>query len=259
MFTISGVNQLPDPEKRKIYARLIPEGLCKRFNLPSSLIDPQGNDLLGISGSAGTTSAEMSLYHEHGFPDPILYGHITDTINGQIHVLLYILNDPNSPRFDVDKMPDGSPTNFGTQRRNIPAETAAMQAGLAPGQVRRGLRLLGEAIAAFERFVSSLGHSMYFAEPLYYHNAVIFESYGFGYAKGRKLMETIQSGFASGGELHRHLDDSSPFRSAQAANSIRLRSWALHDGLLGEPFSGVTMYKPVGKNMSMVTCTDCDW
>jgi hypothetical protein len=50
--------------------------------------------------------------HKIDFPDPILYAHLTDTINGQIHVLLYILNDPDSPRFDVDKMPTAHPQNL---------------------------------------------------------------------------------------------------------------------------------------------------
>jgi len=53
---------------------------------------------------------EMILRHEPGFPDPLLYGHLTDTLNGQIHILLYILNDPASPRFDVDRLPDGTAT-----------------------------------------------------------------------------------------------------------------------------------------------------
>ena len=124
---------------------------------------------------------ELALFHEADFPDPVLYGHLTDTVNGQVHVLLYVLNDPESPRFDVDKMPDGRPTKFGTLMRNIQAERAALEAGLAPGQVRRGPRLLNPAIIAFEKFVESLGHDMYFIEPLYYHNAVIFERYGFNY------------------------------------------------------------------------------
>jgi hypothetical protein len=68
---------------------------------------------------------------------------------------------------------------------------------LSPGQVRRGLRLLAPAIETFEQFVASLGHDMYFVEPLYYHNAVIFERYGFTYQMGRRLMERIESGFSA--------------------------------------------------------------
>jgi len=113
--TIMGINQLSPPEKREIYARLIPRALLDHFHLSPYLVDIEGNDLLELEAPSDSPSAEMSLYHRIGFPDPVLYGHMTDTVNGQIHVLLYILNDPNSPRFDVDRMPDGRATKFGTQ------------------------------------------------------------------------------------------------------------------------------------------------
>ena len=257
--TISTINALPPQEKRAVYARLIPAELLERFQLTPDLISPNGEDLLHLSGREDGTDSEMALYHQAGFPDPVLYGHITDTITGHVHVLLYILNDPISPRFDVDRTPDGLPTQFGIQYRNLPAEEAAMHFGLAPGQVRRGLRLLGPAIQAFEQFIASLGHELYFNEPLYYHNAVIFERYGFAYQKGRRLMERIQQGFAEGGDLRAKLDGSTPFRQPHAANSIRLRSWALHDRLLGEPFSDVTMYKRIGVSAEVDTCPGCDW
>jgi hypothetical protein len=194
-----------------------------------------------------------------GFQDPVLYAHLTDTLNGQIHVLLYILNDPESQRFNVDRMPDGSPTRFGTLKRNIEAEKAALENGLAPGQVRRGLRLLQPATTAFEEFLTSLEHELYFVEPLYYHNAVIFERYGFAYQMGKRQMERIHSGFQVGGEFCQKLDNSNPFRSSQAANSIRLRSWAIHDGILGEPFTNVTMYKRVRKSANISTTPGCEW
>jgi acetoin utilization protein AcuC len=107
--------------------------------------------------------------------------------------------------------------------------------------------------------VASLGHEIYFVEPLYYHNAIIFERYGFTYQMGRKLMDRIETGFTSEGSLNKLLDGSSPFRSQQAATSIRLRSWAIHDGILGEPFTNVTMYKHVGKSAGVTTCPSCTW
>ncbi len=255
--TIGSINALPEEEKRAIYLRLIPPTLFDRFKLPAP-------DSLRIRKftrfrfDPGSSDVELYLFHEERFPDPILYGHLTDTLNGQIHILLYIMNDPYSPRFDVDVMPDGRPTRFGILCRNIEAELAAMQAGLAPGQVRRGLGMLNEAIQTFERFVRSLGHEVYFAEPLYYHNAVIFERHGFGYQEGRRLMERIQRGFSEGGDLLKRLDGS-PFRRPEAAHSIRLRSWAIHDGILGEPFTNVTMYKQVGRSAGVNTCPEIGW
>jgi hypothetical protein len=256
--TIGGINRLPDDQKRKIYTRVIPHELLERFHLPEA-DSIRLQTFLSFKFSQGSSDVEMSLFHEQRFPDPILYGHLADTMNGQIHVLLYILNDPDSPRFDVDRMPDGRKTRFGTLLRNQQAEEAALSAGLAPGQVRNGLRMLPVAISSFEQFVGSLGHNQYFVEPLYYHNAVIFERYGFAYQMGRRRMESYHTGFTQGGALLPLLDGSTPFRDPAAKNSIRLRSWAIHDGILGEPFSNVTMYKRIGKPAGITTTPGCDW
>ena len=254
--TIGGINKLPENEKRAAYARYIPKELIQKFDLPDLT---HNTELLRFRYASGTSDVEMSLYHEAGFRDPVLYAHLTDTMNGQIHILLYILNDPSSPRFNVDRMPDGSATRFGTLKRNLEAEQAALHEGLSPGQVRRGLRFLQPATAAFEKFITSLGHDMYFVEPLYYHNAVIFERYGFAYQRGKRQMDNIQAGFQEAGELSQRLDDANLFRSSKAANSIRLRSWAIHDGILGEPFTNVTMYKRVGTSAGISTTPGCKW
>lgn len=256
--TIGGINRLPEPEKRNIYTRYIPRELLDRFHLPDA--DSQRiQQFMKFKFAPGSTDVEMSLFHEQRFPDPILYAHLADTLNGQIHILLYILNNPDSPRFNVDRMPDGTPTRFGTLGRNVEAEQEALEAGLAPGQVRRGLRMLGQAIEAFEGFIQSLGQEMYFIEPLYYHNAVIFERYGFTYQVGKRLMDRIQAGFQSRGDLSALLDGSNPFRQSDAATSIRKRSWAIHDGILGEPFTNVTMYKRVGVDSGINTAPGCTW
>jgi hypothetical protein len=257
--TIGGINLLPTPDKRRVYARIIPAALLDRFRLNPFLTDKQGRDLFQLKCPPGSTSTEVSLYHQFDFPDPILYGHITDTINGQLHILLYVLNDPSSPRFDIDRLADGTPTELGTEHRNIEAEIAAMQAGLSPGQIREGLHMLRSAIATFEAFIGEIGHDMHFAEPLFYHNAVIFERYGFSYQQGRRLMERIDRGFSPGGDLLPKLDGSNPFRQPQAAQSVRLRSWAIHDGVLDEPFTDVTMYKQSDVHAGVSTCPNCGW
>lgn len=256
--TIGGINLLPEAEKRALYFRYIPASLLEKYNLPP-LPSAAGYNLLQFRFASGSSDVEMRLFHKIDFPDPILYAHLTDTMNGQIHVLLYILNDPDSPRFDVDKMPDGTPTKFGTLQRNVEAEKNALAVGLAPGQVRHGLRMLGQAIEAFEDFVTALGHDMYYVEPLYYHNAVIFERYGFSYQIGKRIMDSIHAGFQSGGDLMSQLDGSNPFRQPEAANSIRKRSWAIHDGILGEPFTNVTMYKRPGKTAGIHTTPNLVW
>jgi hypothetical protein len=258
--TIGGINLLPEHEKREFYRRIIPIELLERFKLTPYLTDIQGRSLVNLKAKPGSTSVEMSLYHEYGFRDPIFYGHLTDTMNGQIHILLYILNNPDSPRFDVDVMSNGEATKFGTSQRNIEAERDALNFGLTPGQIRSGLSIFSSAVKAFESFVTDLGHDMYFAEPLYYHNAIIFERYGFTYQSGKKLMQRIQDEFTrESGEVVDKLDNSSVFRQADARQSIRLRSWAIHDGILGEPFSNVTMYKYVGQSAGINNAEGTHW
>ena len=254
--TIGSINKLPALEKREIYSRYVPPELKDKFDLPELV---NNRDLLKFRFAEGSSDVEMMLYHQVDFPDPVLYAHLADNMNGQIHVLLYILNDPDSPRFNVDKMPDGKPTQFGIRKRNMEAELTAMQAGLAPGQIRRGLHVFRQAMNTFELFISSLGHDMYYVEPLYYHNAVIFERHGFSYQVGKRKMERIHLGFIEGGELNQRLDNANPFRTAQAQRSIRLRSWAIHDGIMGEPFSNVTMYKRVGQRSEISTTPGCEW
>jgi len=257
--SIASVNQLPQPVKEAIYTRFIPDELITQFAIPRDFRDAQGHRLLELRCASGATDVVLALRRRVDDPDPLLYAHLTDTVMGQVHVLLYVVNDPDSPRFDVDRMPDGSPTHFGSVRRNLVAEAQACRAGLAPGQVHRGLRALRHSISAFEEFVASLGQSMYYVEPLHYHNAILFEGYGFNYQRGRKRMESIDAGFAPGGALRAALDGSTPFRQPGFADRIRGRSWAIHDGILGEPFDNMTMYKLVGSGAGVRTSTASAW
>lgn len=257
--SIASVNQLPQPIKEALYTRFIPSALLQQFHVPDDFRDSQGRSLLDLRCASGATDMVLALRRAASDPDPLLYVHLTDTMTGQIHILLYVVNDPDSPRFEVDRMPDGTPTEFGSLRRNLPAEEAACHAGLAPGQVHRGLRSLKSSIDAFEEFVDSLGQTMYHVEPLYYHVAIIFERYGFNYQQGRMRMEEIERGFSPGGTLLPLLDASSPFRQPGFATSIRGRSWAIHDGILGQPHVQTTMYKVLGQHAGVVTCPTAEW
>lgn len=257
-YSIAGINALPEAKKRELFLHLIPKEIFNKFSLPDDLIDTAGNDLLTIRSDPSDAGLEFYLYHESGFDDPIMYSHMIDTLNGQIHLLLYVMNDPFSPRFDVDKMPDGSITLFATRQRNIEAELAAMAAGLLPGQIRRGLKILSEAVVSFEIFVEKMGHRMYFTQPLYYHNAIIFERYGFNYQSGKRRMEEIHRRFTEDESLIANLG-STPFRHPEARNSIFYRSWAIHDGILGEPFPDITMYKTIHKQFSIQTAPEIHW
>jgi hypothetical protein len=256
--SIAGINLLSENVKREIFLHLVPSELFDKFSLPPNLIDENGNNLLIIEGRSGSQSLELKLYHRAGFQDPILYCHLVDTLNGQIHVLLYIMNDPFSTRYNIDVLPDGTKTEFGTRTRNLEAELQAMQVGLLPGQIRRGLNLLSEAVDSFEIFIQNLGQNMYFNEPLYYHNAIIFERYGFNYQSGKKRMENIHARFMEDDSVLSQLG-SSPFRRPEARHSIFFRSWAIHDGILGEHFDGVTMYKVLGRKGAIDTAPGIYW
>jgi len=257
--SIAAINGLPEIQKREIYMRFIPPQLLDQFSISRSLQDHQGRELAKFRYREGSTDFVIELRHEFEAEDPLFFAHLTDTMNGQIHVLLYIVNDPHSERFDVDRMPDGRKTQFGLEQRNLEAEEAAMLAGLAPGQIRRGLRSLAHAVSSFEAFVESLGHSVFFIEPLFYHNAVIFERYGFAYLMGKRRMDELHRGFQPEGPLSQKLDGSTPFRGKLSANSIRGRSWAIHDGIADESYSGVTMYKRIGESAGINTFPASTW
>lgn len=258
--SIASLNSLADPE-RFVYLRfLLPPALLDRFAIDrQTLSDVEGRSLVKWVGDPGNSSVEISLFHQFAAADPLLYFHLADTVSQQVHILLAVVNDPDSPRFDVDRMPDGSKTHFGIFKRNLAAELAAFNAGLTPGQIRHGLRVLRGTMEAFEGFVTRLGHAMYFVEPLQYHNAIAFERYGFAYQQGRRWMQSLNTRFSEGGDLLARLDGSTPFRQPSAAQSIRGRSWAIHDGILGEPYTGVTMYKRVGVQAGVETFSGGVW
>lgn len=258
--SIAGLNNLPAAEQFEYLRLMVPARLIKNYQInPETLADANGQLLAHWVGEPGTSDVEVSLYRRITDEDPVVMFHLTDTLSRQIHILLAVINDPDSPRFDIDRLPDGTRTHFGTVARNVAAEVAALQAGLAPGQIHRGLRILREATQAFEQFITGLGHDIYFIEPLQYHNALVFERYGFAYQQGRRLMETLHTRFSVDGDLLAKLDGSTPFRQPQAAKSIRGRSWAIHDGVLGEPFTGVVMYKKVGQHARVETFPGSVW
>ena len=257
--TIAGLNQLPADQKRETYAQIIPPGLLSQYKIGQDLKDSQGQDLFVMHCPAGSSSAELAFYHQADAKDPILFGHITDTIHGQLHILLYGMNDVQSPRFDVDRLPDGTKTSFGTNQRNLEAEQKALEAGLAPGQIYRGPHLFKESLQQFESFAACMGQDLFFVEPLFFHVAIIFEKYNFHYQTGKKFMSRINDGFSEDGDLLPLLDSSTPFRSPKAASQIRLRSWAVHDNILGVPFTNVTMYRYVDKETTPCQDLTLDW
>ena len=177
-----------------------------------------------------------------------------------LHLDFLIINDPFSERFNVDIDEQGRDTFFGTHSRNIPEEIKAMKAGLAPGMVRQGLRLMGKFVKCLDVFMAMLELKTITAGAFFYHNAIMWERYGFTYFKGGKMMEKIHKEFQPEGLLYEKLDDSTPFRKKGMERSIRGRSWAINDGILldafDEEWESPVMYRTLGKDFKVNTFPD---
>jgi hypothetical protein len=257
--TIYEINKLPSAVKHAIYKTLIADWVYERFNIDPVTLTIDNKSVVTMVCQEGSWSAEVSVFHQPDASEPSIYVHLADSQLSQLMVLLVIMGDPDSERFNIDTMPDGTPTNLGTTIRNLPEEIRAMNAGLAPGQTRFGLRGFRRAVPFFEEFVKRMRHDIFLIEPLSYHNAIIFERYGFSYVYGKKAMEEIHRQFMPGGEYHRQLDGSNLFRQPDAWQSIRGRSWAIHDGIMGHPFTGFHMVKRVGHDAQIETFPGGIW
>ncbi|GAB4299193.1 MAG: hypothetical protein Fur0034_10680 [Desulfuromonadia bacterium] len=251
------INRCPVEEKERIYRGLIPPALYTRFS-----IDPETGMTPGMFRGVTIIAPEnlgllrIEVYRSGDDPDPLFFLDLADTQFHQMELAFCIITDPDAPRYHVDRTEDGRRNYFASMGRNIPEEIRAMEAGLFPNQTRRGMRLFGEFFPRFERFVDSLGIDMIVAEPLTYDNAIRYEGYGFDYLTGRRLMERIQHGFSPGGDLTRRLDSSTPFRKPAFSRTVRGRSWAIHDGILDEPWDGVSIYKMIGVHAGVDTFPD---
>jgi len=258
--SIREINRLPDDEKQAIYRHLLPDWLFDRYGIERRDLGMGHNDPVTIFRCpSGSRALEIIVKRRAMDMDPMLYLNMADTFNGQLLVLLVVVNDPDAPRFNTDIDQHGNPTHFGTVSRNVPAEIAAMKAGLSPGQIRKGLRAFKDTLPAFEGFVEKMGHDIFFIEPLAYHNAITFERYGFNYLRGHSEMLNIHEQFQPGGTLYNNLDSKYPFRHPDAWRTVRGRSWAIHDGLLGHPFTGFQMYKRVRIESDINSFPDAIW
>jgi hypothetical protein len=255
---IHAINQLDMEVKERVYSLLVPDKIFDTFKIDRSTFHNAGGDR--VVSTVAPRQAGFAIVEVRESPDDrdcIYFLEIADTAFFKVEITFLIINDPRSPRFNTDIDDSGRRTKFGTARRNIPEELKAMQAGLAPGQVRRGLHLLKDFMPLVLEFLSVMGQDMLVAEPLAYHDAIIFEKHGFNYIRGKKKMEGIDRGFQPDGELFAKLDGSTPFRMPGAEKTVRGRSWAIHDGVLGEPWKDIEMYRHVEHPASV--CTFPGW
>lgn len=245
LFSLHDINRLEPREKEAIYRSLLPPRLRE-------LVGP-GGGAVDIIAPEGLRLVRISVRLRPQDRDAIFFLELCDTHHRQMELAFCHIADPNAARFDVDLNAEGRNNFFATMGRNIPEEERAMEAGLFPNQTRRGLRMFGEFLPGLERLVDALGMELIVAEPLTYDNAIRYEKYGFDYVVGKRLMQEIDAGFAPGGELFRRLDGSTPFRRPGMEKSILGRSWAIHDGILDDPWDGVMIYKTVGVHAGVNT------
>lgn len=255
--SINSLNELDQNIKQRIYRSLIPHNLLFRFDIdPITWMGPDKTTCVSLKAEAGTGKVYLEARSPFDPDDPFFILEIEDNRFHKLDLNLIVINDPNSERFATDLNDEGKSTLFGTIRRNLVAEEAALMAGLAPGQVRQGLRGSGEVLHQLETFLIGLGHRAINLEPLTYVSAWVFERRGFAYIQGHKLMNDIHEEFQPGGRLHAALDGSTPFRQPEQWRTVRGRAWAIHDGILGaidQHWDRLRMIKQIGRHANVNT------
>jgi len=234
MAWIRAINQLSSQEKQGLYRLLIAPELFGRFKInPLTFRGPEGAKRVRFYCPPYDPIALIEVRQDPSAREPLYSMQISDRPDAKTLEWDFLLvNDPDSPRFDIDVDEQGRDTLFGRANRNLPEERKAMEAGLFPGQVRSGLRLTRSTVGCIEHFAKTLSIQTVFLDALFYHNAIAYERLGFCYFEGFRRMKRIQEAFQEGGALYRRLDGSTPFREPGFQETIRGRSWAIHDGIL---------------------------
>lgn len=258
--TIKALNSLPQNAKLRLYRALIPVQALAEFDInPRTWKNPDKIQQVKLDAEQGSDKVKITAWHGDDPQNEFFYLELADNAYNGIDLNFLIVNNPLSPKFQTDYDAEGKETLFGTVRRNLAEEEKAMRAGLAPGQIREGLRSSQIVFTHIETFLTMMAHHAFFLEPLTYVSAWIFEKRGFAYSKGHQLMETIHKEFQPGGALHQALDGSSPFRQPDQWRTVRGRAWAIHDGILqtlDRKWDDLKMIKQVGRHAGVNTFPD---
>ena len=252
--SIRAINRLDKPEKEQIYSCLLPQRLRDVLGLAkNSLCNPAGERLIDIIAPAGLALVRIEARSKPVGGVVVFFLELSDTQFQQMELSFCIIRDPTAPRYAVDVDETGANNWFASQGRNIPEELRAMRAGLFPNQTHHGLQLFVTFFPLLERFTDALGMQMIVAEPLTYDNAIRYEKYGFDYLRGKRLMLEIDREFQPEGRYFMRLDRSTPFRMPGMERTVSGRSWAIHDGILDEPWDGVQIYRMIGVHAGVNT------
>jgi len=251
------MNSLPAGLKERVYASLVPLDLLTTYGVhPVTLLDREGNKAFRFDFPPGKGTVKIEFKRSASENDPIVFIQISDTLYNQVEFEWIIINDPDSERFQIHISDSTQFIPPGSEFRNIPEEVRSMRAGLAPGQVRRGLHKFHIIMDLLESLLLRLRISLIHGAPYAYHNAIEMERIGYFYTSGKELMLEIDQEFQSGGRLFRKLDGSTPFRQPGLEKTIRGRSWAIHDGIMDKPWICPAMTKMIGRRAKDYTFPD---
>lgn len=269
MSVIYKINALSQAEKTGLYRMLIPPTIFTRFGInPLDFHDYNGLLCCRFYCPPKDHTTLIEVKRNSEDRDCIFSYQISDTTDFiKLNWDFIIINDPDAERFDTDIDDQGRDTLFGSANRNLVEEQRAMEAGLLPGQVRKGLSLMREFIPGLLRFCQMLGIKSIGLEALYYHNAIWYEQAGFAYFEGFRRIKRIHELFAEGQKLQVLMDGSTPFRKPGGEHTVHGRSWAIHDGILDEiddpildePWYSPEMYMMIDKPRGMTTFPDPKW
>lgn len=247
---------MSEREREPLLSILVPPGLLAMLGIdPETFRNARGARCVKFVCPPRMPFFQVEVRRDPDDRDPAYFLDIGNSSFGQGEISFVIVNDPDGERFDIDVDEHGQDTYFGTARRNVPEELRAMKAGLAPGQVRRGLKAMKDLVACWETFFERIGHRFFFLDPLTYNSAILYERNGFQYVHGGERMRVIDREFRPGGVLLARLDGSTPFRMPGQEKTVRGRSWAIHDGILDDPWEGPKMYRPIGSPARISTFT----
>ncbi len=190
--TIRALNSLPENPKLRLYRALIPVQVLAEFDInPRTWKNPDKLQQVRLEAEAGSDKVKIAAWYGEDVRNEFFYLELADNQYSGIDLNFLVANNPLAERFRTDVDDTGNETLFGTVHRNHGEEEKAKGAGLAPGQIREGLRSSSIVFNHIETFLTMMSHHAFFLEPLSYVSAWIFEKRGFAYSKGHQLMDII--------------------------------------------------------------------
>ena len=173
--SIRAINTLPENPKLRLYRTLIPIQVLANFDInPRTWKNPDKEPQVSLVADAGTSSVKISAWNGENPQDHFFYIELADNAFNGIDLYFLIVNDPAAERYDIDIDARGRDTLFGTIHRNREAEEKAMRAGLAPCQVRQGLREIAQRLPR-----DGIGHFRKQAQMIGIAEQLLVERYGF--------------------------------------------------------------------------------